>query len=119
MPLYRMRKVMERLAATAARIGDATTVLDGTRDLLSAATRANVSIYGVDPRGLGGLAQEAIDAVRAQPEGFHLLMTDYNMPGMSGIDVAREVPAIELVGTSAVRDPTICRQRAVTFGLWN
>ena len=35
--------------------------------------------------------QEAIDAVRAQPEGFHLLMTDYNMPGMSGIDVAREV----------------------------
>ena len=38
--------------------------------------------------------QEAIDAVRAQPEGFHLLMTDYNMPGMSGIDVAREVLAI-------------------------
>jgi len=35
--------------------------------------------------------QTAIDAVRAQPEDFHLLMTDYNMPGMSGIDVAREV----------------------------
>ncbi|MGS5089148.1 hybrid sensor histidine kinase/response regulator [Hydrogenophaga sp. A37] len=35
--------------------------------------------------------QEAIDAVRAQPDGFHLLITDYNMPGMSGIDVAREV----------------------------
>jgi two-component system, cell cycle sensor histidine kinase and response regulator CckA len=38
--------------------------------------------------------QEAIDAVRAQPQGFQLLMTDYNMPGMSGIDVAREVLAI-------------------------
>jgi two-component system cell cycle sensor histidine kinase/response regulator CckA len=38
--------------------------------------------------------QEAIDAVRAQPQGFHLLMTDYNMPGMSGIDVAREVLSI-------------------------
>ena len=37
---------------------------------------------------------EAIDAVRASPEGFHLLMTDYNMPGMSGVDVAREVLAI-------------------------
>ncbi len=38
--------------------------------------------------------QEAIDAVRAAPQSFHLLMTDYNMPGMSGIDVAREVLAI-------------------------
>lgn len=38
--------------------------------------------------------QEAIDAVRAQPQGFQLLMTDYNMPGMSGIDVAREVLSI-------------------------
>jgi VWFA-related protein len=46
---------------------DATTVLDGTRDLLSAATRANVSIYGVDSRGLGGLAQEGIE-VAAFPE---------------------------------------------------
>jgi VWFA-related protein len=40
---------------------DATVVMDSTRDLLSAATRANVSIYGVDPRGLGGLAQESIE----------------------------------------------------------
>jgi len=40
---------------------DATTVLNATRDLLSAATRANVSIYGVDPRGLGGMAQEGIE----------------------------------------------------------
>lgn len=38
--------------------------------------------------------QEAINAVRAEPQGFQLLMTDYNMPGMSGIDVAREVLAI-------------------------
>ncbi len=38
--------------------------------------------------------KEAIAAVRKEPERFHLLMTDYNMPGMSGIDVAREVLAI-------------------------
>ncbi|WP_310568033.1 ATP-binding protein [Hydrogenophaga sp.] len=38
--------------------------------------------------------QQAIDAVRADPQGFHLLMTDYNMPGMSGVDVARAVRAI-------------------------
>jgi CheY-like chemotaxis protein len=38
--------------------------------------------------------QQAIDALRADPQAFHLLMTDYNMPGMSGIDVARAVLAI-------------------------
>ncbi len=38
--------------------------------------------------------QEAIEAVRAQPNAFSLLMTDYNMPGMSGIEVARKVLAI-------------------------
>jgi two-component system, cell cycle sensor histidine kinase and response regulator CckA len=38
--------------------------------------------------------QEAIAAVQRDPHAFHLLMTDYNMPGMSGIDVARAVLAI-------------------------
>ncbi|TNF60444.1 MAG: response regulator [Burkholderiales bacterium] len=35
--------------------------------------------------------QQAIEAVRDDPQGFHLLLTDYNMPGMSGIEVAQEV----------------------------
>jgi len=35
--------------------------------------------------------QQAIDAVRTNPGGFHLMLTDYNMPGMSGIEVAEEV----------------------------
>ena len=38
--------------------------------------------------------QQALDAVRNDPEGFHLLMTDYNMPGMSGIEVARQVRSL-------------------------
>lgn len=46
---------------------DATTIMNSTRDLLAAATRANVSIYGVDPRGLGGLSEEQIE-VQAFPD---------------------------------------------------
>jgi signal transduction histidine kinase len=34
---------------------------------------------------------EAIDAVRASPDGFQLLLTDFNMPGMSGLEVAKAV----------------------------
>lgn len=37
---------------------------------------------------------QAIDAVRDDPEGFHLLLTDFNMPGMSGLEVARAALAI-------------------------
>ena len=37
---------------------------------------------------------KALDALHADPAGFDLVVTDYNMPGMSGLDVAREVRAI-------------------------
>ena len=36
----------------------------------------------------------ALDALRADPALFDLVVTDYNVPGMSGLDVAREVRAI-------------------------
>ena len=37
---------------------------------------------------------EALAALRAEPAAFDLVVTDYNMPGISGLDVAREVRAI-------------------------
>jgi VWFA-related protein len=40
---------------------DATTVLDSTRDAIGAATRANVAIYSIDPRGLTSLGDEAME----------------------------------------------------------
>jgi len=39
---------------------DATMIMDATRDVIAAATRANVAIYGVDARGLASGADESI-----------------------------------------------------------
>jgi two-component system cell cycle sensor histidine kinase/response regulator CckA len=39
-------------------------------------------------------ARSALEALRADPAGFDLVVTDQNMPGMSGLEVAREVRAI-------------------------
>ncbi len=38
----------------------ASTVIDDTRDVISAAARSNVAIYGIDPRGLTSLGDENI-----------------------------------------------------------
>lgn len=35
------------------------------------------------------LASEALDAVRADPMGFDVVVTDYNMPRMSGLQLAQ------------------------------
>ena len=40
---------------------DATTIIDTTRNVIGAATRANVSIYGVDVRGLSAGGDESIE----------------------------------------------------------
>lgn len=40
---------------------EATTVMDSTRDMIAAATRANVAVYGVDPRGLTALGDDMIE----------------------------------------------------------
>ena len=47
-------------AADATRRGDGAILLDDTREAIAAATRANVNIYAVDPRGLYALGDEAI-----------------------------------------------------------
>ena len=33
--------------------------------------------------------REALEALRADPAAFDLFVTDYNMPGMSGVEMTR------------------------------
>ena len=39
-------------------------------------------------------AQRALAAVRAEPQGFDIVVTDFNMPRLSGLDVARQLAEI-------------------------
>ena len=47
---------------------DANTINDAMREVVASATRANVSIYAIDPRGLTMLAEESMEATGAFPE---------------------------------------------------
>ena len=49
----------------------ASSILDETRDVIAAATRSNVSIFGIDPRGLTNLGDEDIQ-VQSYPDDTSL-----------------------------------------------
>jgi VWFA-related protein len=53
--------IYDMIANNGSNHRDASTVVDATRDVIAAATRANVSIYGIDPRGLTNLGDETIE----------------------------------------------------------
>ena len=50
---------------------EASSVIDATREMLAAATRANVAIYGVDPRGLGA-SFEGLAEIQSFPDDTSL-----------------------------------------------
>ena len=49
---------------------DASTIMESTRDLIASATRANVAVYGVDPRGLT-MGEDSVE-VQAFPDDTSL-----------------------------------------------
>jgi VWFA-related protein len=55
----------------------ATDIMYETREAIAAASRANVSFYAVDPRGLAGIAEEAME-LQGIPEDNSLGLTSMN-----------------------------------------
>jgi VWFA-related protein len=53
--------IYDVIAGTGSNHQSASMVLDATRDAIGAATRSNVAIYGIDPRGLTDLGDESIE----------------------------------------------------------
>jgi VWFA-related protein len=53
--------IYDVIAAQGSNHQSASMVLDATRDAIGAATRSNVAIYGIDPRGLTDLGDESIE----------------------------------------------------------
>lgn len=70
-------------------------------------------------------ARQALDALHAAPRGFDLVITDLNMPRLSGLDVAREVarlhPGLPVIISSANLPDELCTQaaQAGVSGLYN
>jgi VWFA-related protein len=52
--------INDMIPANGSTHNSASTILDDTRELIAAATKANVAIYGIDPRGLTDLSDESI-----------------------------------------------------------
>ena len=59
-------------------------------------------------------AEQALAAVRSHAQDFDLMVTDYNMPGMSGIELSRRVQSIRsdlpIAIVSGYIDPELTRQ---------
>jgi VWFA-related protein len=53
--------IYDMIAQNGSNHSSASLVMDATRDAIAAATRSNVAIYGIDPRGLTDLGDESIE----------------------------------------------------------
>jgi VWFA-related protein len=78
----------------------ATDIIQETQDAIAAATRANVSFYGIDPRGLGGLSDEIMD-IQSLPEDNSLGLTTLQNELRTSQDSLRTLSA-ETGGFAAV-----------------
>ena len=93
-------------------VDDEPSIIDWSRDLL---TRLGYTVTGA----LGSL--KALELVKQDPGAFDLVITDMTMPGMSGLDLAREIlalnkemPVILCTGFSEGLTMEACRSAGIT-----
>jgi len=67
-------------------VDDDTAVLDTVARLLGAVSDAEICAFPSP--------WQALDAIAAAPEAFHLIVTDFDMPGMNGVDFRQQVQAL-------------------------
>ncbi|HWK51230.1 MAG TPA: ATP-binding protein, partial [Steroidobacter sp.] len=93
---------MPATGATAAGRGEHVLYVDDEDQLVDLVTRM-MERMGYHVTGMTR-PSEAIDAVRADPRRFDLVLTDLGMPGMSGLDLAEELlrirPDLPVIVTS-------------------
>jgi PAS domain S-box-containing protein len=82
----------EKASARAQGRGRRVILLDDNQELVSALVRM-LSRLGYRASG-HTVPQAALDAVRAEPQTVDVFVSDYKIPGMSGLDVARELSRI-------------------------
>jgi VWFA-related protein len=63
--------IYDMIAQNGSTHQSASLVMDATRDAIAAATRSNVAIYGIDPRGLTDLGDESIE-IQSYPDDTSL-----------------------------------------------
>jgi CheY-like chemotaxis protein len=65
-------------------------------------------------------SDDALQVIRSDPYAFDLVVTDYNMPGPSGLDIAKALsgvrPDLPVVLTSGFVDEAL-RERALALGV--
>src|SRR3954469_7102011 len=67
-------------------VDDNVQTLDTVADLLAAVSDAEICRFPSP--------WQALDAIAAAPEKFHLIVTDFEMPGMNGVDFRRHVQTV-------------------------
>jgi len=68
-------------------------VVDDNTDTLNTVTQMLAAVSGAEISSFASPWQ-ALDALAAAPEKFALVVTDFEMPGMNGIDFRRQVEVI-------------------------
>ena len=68
-------------------------VVDDDTDTLQVVTRLLAAVSGAEIHSFPSPSQ-ALDALAATPEAYQLVVTDYEMPGMNGLDFRRQIETV-------------------------